>query len=73
MSKRLEGSVATVTVQGAGALEGAILSKQFFQLLHHGHGSGNPSRGMTHVAARCYISAVCISQIRDTSCIDIRH
>ena len=53
MSKRLEGFVAIVTVQGAMTPDSIPLSEQFFQLLHHGHGSGSPARCMTHVAARC--------------------
>ena len=66
MSKRLEGFVATVAVQGITALETTSLFKQFSQVLHHGHGSGNPSRCMTHVAARCGEFAACTLRNRDT-------
>lgn len=52
MSKRLEGFVATVTVQGAMAPDRASLLEQFSELLHHGHGLGSPPRCMTHVAPR---------------------
>ncbi len=66
MSKRLKGFVAIVTVQGAMTPDRASLFKQFFQLLHHGHGSGCPAHCMTHVAARCSAFAVRTPQMRQT-------